>query len=228
MYFSYPQVESLGIGIIPLIIMNYFYLFIIISLFTFNLDAEEPSVALRKITQKEAILASSANLFSIDITLLKSVIYVERMMNYSWLDEALDIPLAKKGYDSSIGFCQIKMKTAYWIEVQLSDSTSKFYLGKMYSKILSVSKSPAEIITKLQNDSLNVIYAAAYLKIILNFWEKSGYLISNRPDIIGTLYSTGLYSSNGTIRKPNSTPKSNNFGKLTLDAFYFFNSSQFY
>ncbi len=48
---------------------------------------------------------------------------------------------------------------------------------------------------------------------MVNRWEKLGYSINNRPDIIGTLYSTGLFYSDGKERKPNANPKANEFGE---------------
>ena len=44
-------------------------------------------------------------------------------------------------------------------------------------------------------------------------WEKFGYPINNKLEIIGTLYSTGLFYRDGTERKPNSNPKANEFGE---------------
>lgn len=128
----------------------------------------------------------------------------------------MDVPLARSGYNSSIGFCQLKLKTAYFIEKALSDSTNSFYAGIKYCDLLNVSKNPNEIIHKLLNDSLNIHYAAAYLRIILSYWERAGHNISNRPDILGTLYSTGLFLPSGEVRKPNDNPKENFFGKLVL------------
>lgn len=181
-----------------------------------NLFAEHPDSAYKEINQRESYFRSSCIKFDINIKTLMAVVFVERILNFDWKDEALDILLAKSGYNSSIGFCQVKMKTAYWIEVQLTDSNSVFYPGKPYKSILPISKSPREIIQKLQNDSLNIHYAAAYVKIIQNYWKKSGYRINNRPDIIGTLYSTGLFLLSGEVRTPNKNPKSNSFGKLVL------------
>ena len=86
-----------------------------------------------------------------------------------------------------------------------------------------MSKSPKEIITKLQNDSLNILYAAAYIKIIQTRWQNDGFPIDDRADILGTLYSTGLFYRDGTERKPNKNPKSNWFGKLVLEAQHLFN-----
>ncbi|MBD3225216.1 MAG: hypothetical protein GF313_10835 [Caldithrix sp.] len=164
----------------------------------------------------------AAATFNIDDRCLKAIVFVERTLNYDWKDDALDIPLAYSGHNSSIGFCQIKMKTAYWIEVNLSDSTSEFYPGNFYHNMLPVSKSPGEIIEKLQRDSLNIHYAAGYIKIIQNFWKKAGFPIENRADILGTLYSTGLFLPSGEIRIPNKNPKANLFGKKVKEAYRLF------
>jgi hypothetical protein len=130
--------------------------------------------------------------------------------------DALDVIFADAGRNSSIGFCQVKIKTAYWIEKQLNDSTSKFFPGKEYSNLLTVSDAAAELMRKLVNDSLNILYAAGYLRIIQAYWEKAGFQINGRPDILGTLYSTGMFRPNGEIRRPNGNPKANEFGKLVI------------
>lgn len=187
---------------------------------------EDKKSTISKIDDLEFTFLQSSKKFEIDINTLKSIVYVERSQNFDWFDKALDVLTALKGYNSSIGFCQVKMKTAYWIEVQLSYSTSEFYPGKHYQDILPISKSPREIIKKLQNDSLNILYAAAYVKIIQSYWQRAGYPINDRPDILGTLYSTGFYKSTGEIRKPNANPKANRFGKKTLEAYNLFSNKK--
>ena len=113
------------------------------------------------------------------------------------------------------------MKTAYWIELKLNNSTSEYYPGRKFSKILNVSSNPAEIINKLQNDSLNILYAAAYLRIIESRWKNAGHPIKNRPEILGTLYSTGLFYE-GEERKPNANPKANKFGRIVKRSLKYF------
>lgn len=66
------------------------------------------------------------------------------------------------------------------------------------------------------------MYAAAYLRIMISRWEKENFSISERPDIFGTLYSTGLFYRDGTERRPNNNPKSNNFGKMVLESMCYF------
>ncbi|MBU2505956.1 MAG: hypothetical protein KJ799_04440, partial [Bacteroidetes bacterium] len=94
-----------------------------------------------------------------------------------------------------------------------NDAASIYFPNEKYRGILALRQSPAEIITKLENDSLNIMYASAYLRIIMSLWEKAGFPIDDRADILGTLYSTGLFKRDGKERKPNGSPKANKFGK---------------
>ncbi|MBU1681168.1 MAG: hypothetical protein KKD86_20300 [Bacteroidetes bacterium] len=175
--------------------------------------AEHPDTTLSKLQQRAELLKSASKMFDINSKILSSIIYTERTLNYSWEDDALDRYLADASLNSSIGFCQVKLKTAYWIEVQLNDSNSAYFPDKKYKWKLSLSNTPEEIIHKLENDSLNIMYASAYLRIIMSLWEKAGFPIDDRADILGTLYSTGLFKRDGKERKPNGSPKANKFGK---------------
>jgi len=178
--------------------------------------AEEPDTTIFKIKERKLLFQQAGVCFDINWEYLSAIVFVERTLYYNWTDDALDIILARAGRNSSIGFCQVKIKTAYWTEKQLNDPFSKFYPGEKYRNILKVSESPEELIYKLKNDTLNIYYASAYLQIIQSYWKKAGFPIDNRPDILGTLYSTGIFYNDGRIRKPNKNPKSNEFGKLVL------------
>ncbi|MCU7491379.1 MAG: hypothetical protein HF312_05530 [Ignavibacteria bacterium] len=173
---------------------------------------------MRKIKEHEKEILRASKLFDISPLYLKVIIYTERTLNYNWEDEALDEIIARSGLNSSLGFCQVKMKTAYWIEFQLSNSQNEFYPGDKYKGVLSLSKSPEEIISKLSNDSMNILYAAAYLRIFQSCWKKSGFPIDMAPDILGTLYSSGPYDSEGKLRKPNRNPRPNYFGSKVIEA----------
>lgn len=199
------------------------YISAFLILFSKTSFAEHPDSTFLKIQNRGSCIQTSAEIFGINSAVLKSIVFIERTLNYDWKDDAFDSYLAQAGRNSSIGFCQVKMKTAFWIEVQLSDSTSEFFPGYQYQDILHLSKSPAEIIKKLQIDSLNIHYAAAYLKIIQSYWQRSGYPIIDRPDILGTLYSIGLFNNAGKVRKPHAIPKPNDFGKKALKAYELFN-----
>ena len=180
--------------------------------------AEHPDTTLVKLEEQSENIDYASKKFDIDPVKLKAIIYVERTNNYNWQDEYFDDYLAKKGQNSSIGFCQVKMKTAYWIENQLADSTSEFYPGKQYKDILLISQSPQEIIDKLEDDRINLLYASAYMRIIQNYWESRGYSIDDRVDIIATIFSYGIFSrKTGEPLKPNGDPKPNWFGGEALE-----------
>ncbi len=181
--------------------------------FCYNLlFSEAPEVAFSKIIERKQLISLAAETFDINASYLSAIIYTERTKNYDWTDEAFDELIARVGQNSSIGFSQVKIKTAYFIEKQLSDSTSVFYCGRKYEKALEVSKSPFQLIEKLKNDSLNILYAAAYVKIIQSFWQNRGYSINDKPEIIGSLYQLGLFHPNGNVREPHFYPKPNEFG----------------
>lgn len=197
----------------------------IISLLCFltnPIKAEEPEEVLRKINERISLIRQASAIFNIDYKILSAIIYVERTLNFDWRDDALDVIIAEAGLNSSIGFCQVKLKTAYWIEKQLNKTVSIYYLGKQYEVILQISKSPEELITKLSNDSLNILYGSAYIRIIQSRWEKGNFTIDDKPEIIGTLYSTGLFYRDGTERKPRANPLANNFGEKVKAAIKFF------
>ena len=178
--------------------------------------AEHPDTTLMRIDEQKAHIAYAAKTFNINPDYLRAIIYVERTNNYNWRDEYFDDYLAKKGQNSSIGFCQIKMKTAYWVECQLADSSSEFYCGEQYADILPVSNTAQDIIYKLNNEQTNLLYAAAYMRIIQSYWEKAGFSIDDRIDIIATIFSYGMFSrETGEPLKPHGEPKANYFGSAT-------------
>ncbi len=200
-----------GYGITPFLLM-----FLFASSYLYPESKED---ALRNILDNKSSILYSSKLFDINPVVLSAIIFTERTLNFDWTDQAFDVMIAELGQNSSIGFCQVKLKTAYFIETQLTDSTGSFYCGKKYSRILDVSENPAELINKLENDSLNIQYAAAYLRIIQSYWSKNGYSIDDKPDIIGSLYQLGLFNK---PRLPHFNPVPNEFGRLTLESLTLF------
>lgn len=195
--------------------MKYLLLFFLAFSY-FTIYGENPDSVLTKLQKKESLIKLGSNLFDVDSKTLSAVIFIERRENYNWEDRAMDNLLANLGLNSSVGFCQVKLKTAYWIEHQLNDTNSLYFPGKNYYKSLNISKTPKELLDKLLNDELNIKYAAAYMRIMLSRWERDGFPLDKKPDILGTLYSTGLFYRNGEERKPNNNPQSNKFGEMVL------------
>lgn len=96
----------------------------------------------------------------------------------------------------SLGVTGIKVPTAQKIEKNLKDSTSVFYLGKKYENLLDFKTgNPAQErfnrLTSYKNHYYSYLYAALNVKQINVQWERSGFPISERPEILATLYNIG-------------------------------------
>ncbi|OGU37718.1 MAG: hypothetical protein A2315_07735 [Ignavibacteria bacterium RIFOXYB2_FULL_35_12] len=193
---------------------------VIIIIFLFQTVAipEEHSKTIKKIRDNYLCINAAANYFQVNPLILASIIYTERTLNYDWTDEVFDIALAKLGLNSSIGFCQIKIKTAFFVEVQITDSNRVYFPGFKFCSSIRVSRSVEELINKLAVDSINIFYAAAYLRIIQSYWQRKGFFIDNYPEILGSLYQVGLFYPDGKERKPRWNPQPNHFGLLVKEA----------
>lgn len=84
---------------------------ILLLLLTASTFWENPDKTLAKIETNRDLIIGASKIFDVSPRILASIIYTERTLNYTWEDEALDDILAQAGLNSSIGFCQIKMKT---------------------------------------------------------------------------------------------------------------------
>lgn len=108
----------------------------------------------------------------------------------------------------SWGISGIKEETALQIETHLKDSSSPYYLGPKFETMLDFkTDNPTEErftrITDQHNHYYAYLYTALYLKQIMSEWKQAGYDISNRPDILTTLFNIGFIHS-----KPKPNPAS--------------------
>ena len=128
-------------------------------------------------------------------------------------------PLKVLGSQSqfSWGIFGVKDDTARAIESHLQDRNSPYHLGKNFEKMLSFTSSNENDvdqerfarITDERNHLYSYLYAALYIAQIESQWEKSGYKISDRPEVIATLWNLGFEKSS-----PHKNPKS---GGAVLD-----------
>jgi hypothetical protein len=105
----------------------------------------------------------------------------------------------------SLGVTGIKVPTAQYIEKNLKDSTSVFYLGEKYETLLDFSSANHgqerfQRLTSYKNHFYSYMYAALNVKQINKQWERAGYSIAERPEILATLYNIGFEAS---VPKPN-------------------------
>ena len=112
-------------------------------------------------------------------------------------------PLKILGVQSqfSWGVTGLKEATAKKIEDNLRDTTSPFYLGSGQSHLLDfgtttdIEGQRFARLTDEHNHYYSYLYTALYLRELMAEWQKAGYNISDRPEILATLFNLGFDKS---------------------------------
>ena len=131
----------------------------------------------------------------------------------------------------SYGVNGIKDFTAAAVEEHLKDPNSPFYMGKRYENILDFeTDNHADERYRRLVDYRNHLYSYIYTGCILHQtmlqWRRAGYDISDRPDILFTLFNVGFSAS-----KPKPDPQCGGshitvdghiytFGRIGFDFYY--------
>ena len=107
----------------------------------------------------------------------------------------------------SWGIFGIKDETARMVENHLKNTKSPFYLGPSFEKILDFkTDNPDEErfsrIIDEHNHRYAYLYTALYIAQIEAQWKKAGFPISDKPDILATLFNLGFAKS-----VPKANPK---------------------
>lgn len=149
-----------------------------------------------------------------------------------WFKKAVE-PLKVLGSMTqfSWGIFGIKSETASTIENNLKSPQSSFYLGAESQNLLdfSTANPTQERFDRLTNSGdhyYSYLYAALLNKEIMAQWQKAGYDISNRPEILATLFNIGFDHS-----KPGPNPQVGgadlniagqdySFGRLAFEFYY--------
>lgn len=123
------------------------------------------------------------------------------------------IMTTNRGY----GVTGILEKTALRIEGNLYDKKSEFFPGAYFQKCLNLNDTFPELV----NDTIaahqyktiqrllkggdhfySYLYTAFFLREFQAHWEKNGFTLAHRPEILGTLYNLGFQKS-----KPKKNPE---------------------
>ena len=108
----------------------------------------------------------------------------------------------------SLGVSGIKQATAVKIEEYAGSTTSEFYPGAGYADLIAYSTNQNNenaLFDRLTNEKdhyYSYLYTALYLKEIIAQWERAGYNVSDRPDVLVTLFNLGFNAS-----KPKADPQ---------------------
>ncbi|MCR4334479.1 MAG: hypothetical protein NUV47_01990 [Patescibacteria group bacterium] len=179
---------------------------------TWNIG-EEWETLKTAIIKDEEVIKRAGEITGIPSRLIVAQLVVEQLRLYHSnreLFKKIFYPLKLLGNQNqfSWGVMGIKEETAKLIEKHLKDTSSIYYLGLSYENILDFEtkdkdKERFTRITKEDDRYYSYLYTALYIKQILTQWEKAGFPITDRIDIISTLYNIGFKHS-----IPNANPQS--------------------
>lgn len=107
----------------------------------------------------------------------------------------------------SWGIAGIKEETAKKVEEYLKNPSSPYYLGNQYENYLNfktddIDQERFARITDSKDRYYAYLYTALYVKEFITGWQKAGFDISKRPEILATLYNIGFENS-----RPNPNPQ---------------------
>lgn len=160
---------------------------------------------------KQAIVKDAGAIYrasydaKVDPRLLVAVLVPEQLRLFHSeraIFEKIFSPLKILGNQSqfSWGIMGIKQETAREIENNLKDTSSDFYLGLDSESALDfIGENPDqerfERLVNEKNHYYSYLYAGLYIRQMVAQWKKAGIDISQRPEIIATLYNIGFNNS---------------------------------
>jgi hypothetical protein len=132
----------------------------------------------------------------------------------------------------SYGIAGLKPETVVRIEENLKNKNSVFYLGSDMENIITyptgadVTQMQFDRITDTKNPYYSYLYPGLFMREVIAQWKAAGFDISNRPDVLSTLYNLGFNRS-----VPKAEPAAGgapitvngvqyNFGQLGYEFYY--------
>lgn len=188
------------------------------------------------VAKDKPLIDSVANLTDVEPRLIVAVLVGEQIRLFNSDREAYKKwigPLKILSVEStfSLGVTGIKVPTAQTIERNLKDRESVFYLGEKYEHLLDFQTNNFEDerfkrLTSYKNHFHSYLYAALNIKQIKMQWERAGFPIGDRPEILATLYNIGFEVSlpkanpvvGGSTIMIHSKPYS--FGAIAYEYYY--------
>lgn len=175
------------------------------------MQGQEWQVLEAAVIRDEAVIKQAALAANIPSRIIVSALVPEQLRLYydnREIFKQVFAPLKILGTQTqfSWGVMGIKPDTARAIERHLVDRDSPYYPGPEYEHLLDATSSPDTVrferITNEDDHYYSYLYAALYIRQIMAQWAHEGYDLSNRPEILATLYNIGFSSS-----EPKSAPQ---------------------
>lgn len=101
----------------------------------------------------------------------------------------------------SFGIAGLKPETVKRIDENLVNKNSIFYIGPEMEQVITYPENSDhdairfERITDTKNTYYSYLYVGLFMRQVMAQWERAGYDISQRPDVLSTLYNLGFNRS---------------------------------
>ena len=183
------------------------------------MELEEWTVLREAIAKDSVEIYRAAHATGVEARLIVSCLVGEQIRLFNSARETFKkvlAPLKILSLEScfSYGVTGIKPFTACQVQRNLINKNSEYYLGEKYEHLLDFNSDTSN--SQISYDTLNInrrlldfrnhyfsyLYAGLILKQIKVQWERAGFDISDRPEILATLYNVGFYMS-----KPKADPQ---------------------
>lgn len=177
-------------------------------------ETREWAVVAGGLTKDQAVIARVAQETGVSARLIAAAVVPEQIRFFTAEREVFKRyfePLKILGSLSqfSLGVSGIKQETARMIERNAINPQSPFYTGEADAALLvytaQVSNKDAELYNRLTDDKnhyYSYLYTALFLKQIMTQWERAGFSLADKPDIVITLFNIGF-----TRSSPHANPE---------------------
>lgn len=170
---------------------------------------EEWPVLKAAVSKDYKVIDSVAKITGVNARMISAVLIAEQIRLFDSRREAFKkwiAPLKILTSETSFswGVTGIKDFTAKNIEHNLIDKNSVFYPGPAYEHLLDFKTNKPdqerfERITNIKNHFYAYLYSALCIKQLETQWRRAGYDLTDRPEIMATLYNIGF---NYSVPKP--------------------------
>lgn len=175
------------------------------TIFDWSVSPEWQTLREALVKDKDTIIQASKDT-GVPPRLIVSTVIAEQLRFFTANRESYKryfepLKLLGNGTKFSYGVAGVKTETAAAIEANLKNPQSPFYLGNVYESLLDYAPgvdTDAERLNRLtdpKNHYYSYVYTAVFLKEIMNQWQQAGYPISDRPEVLATLFNLGFAKS---------------------------------
>lgn len=214
-----PKLIALAQGIIvPTLALQTYVVRYLISIATTKSFIEPiksfqiPTEVVRRVFgSHSSIIKKAAKEFNIDQYILGAILIDEiaRLVPFEPIVEKIGVEIV--GKNTSIGVAQVKIETANDLIKRGVYNPNPSDKKLPFSGNLS-NKNRRHLYQYVVQPEHSIRFAAAFIRHVIDFWSE--YIdLSNRSEIIGTLYHKGY-------GEPKANPRSNERGQQIADEFY--------